>query len=111
MSVGASGPHLGGDPNCFHELLSRCTLAQRCLGVPLDAVWALCDVRDGYGDDLLGLRGQRAVGEDSLAEGIECCFDVGSEGSSFLRKLRGRRRVEQNLACFPPVVWCFRLLK
>jgi hypothetical protein len=62
MSVGASGPHLGGDPNCFHELLSRCTLAQRCLGVPLDAVWALCDVRDGYGDDLLGLRGQRAVG-------------------------------------------------
>jgi hypothetical protein len=94
MSVGASGPHLGGNPDCFHELLSRCTVAQRRLGVPLDAVWALCDVRDGYGDDLLGLRGQHAVGEDSLAEDIECCFDVGSEGSSFLRELPGSRRVD-----------------
>jgi hypothetical protein len=41
------------------------------------------------GDDLLGLRGQRAIGEDSLTEGIECCFDVGREGSPFLQKLRG----------------------
>jgi hypothetical protein len=91
MSVGAPSPHLGGDPNCFHELLWRCTVAQRRLGVPLDAVRALRDVRDCDGDDLLGLRGQRPVGEDSLAEGIECCFDVGSKGSSFLRKLTGSK--------------------
>jgi hypothetical protein len=57
----------------------------------------------GDGDDLLRLRGQRPVGEDSLAEGIECCFDVGSEGSSFLRKpngcveSRGHRATHQGL--------------
>jgi hypothetical protein len=88
MSVGAPSPHLGGDPNCFHELLWCRTVAQRRLGVPLDAVRALGDVRDRDGDDLLGLRGKRPLGEDSLAEGIECCFDVESEGSSFLRKSR-----------------------
>jgi hypothetical protein len=33
-------------------------------------------------------------GENPLAEGIECCFDVGSKGSSFLRKLTGSRRVD-----------------
>jgi hypothetical protein len=62
--------------------------------MPLDAVRVLRDVRDCDSDDLLGLRGQGPLGEDSLAEGIECCFDVGSEGSSFLRKLMGSRRVD-----------------
>ena len=64
MSVGASSPHLGGDPNCFHEFLWRCTVAQR-RRMPLDAVRALRDVRDCDGDDLLGLCGQGPVGEDS----------------------------------------------
>jgi hypothetical protein len=64
MSVGAPSLHLGGDPNCFHELLWRCTVAQRRLGVSLDAVWALRDVRDCDGDDLFGLRGQRPLGEE-----------------------------------------------
>jgi hypothetical protein len=88
MSVGAPSPHLGGDPNCFHELLWRCTVAQRRLGVPLDAVRALRDVRDCDGDDLLGLRGQRSLGEDSLAEGIECCFDVGARARRFCESSR-----------------------
>jgi hypothetical protein len=83
MSVGASGAHLGGDPNCFHELLSRCTVAQRRLGVPLDAVWALCDVRDGYGDDLLGLRGQRAVGEVYSCLVLSPTYIVGSLNSTW----------------------------
>jgi hypothetical protein len=62
--------------------------------MPIDAVRALRDVRDCDGDDLLGFRGQRPVGEDSLAEGIECCFDVGSKGSSFLRNLTGSKRID-----------------
>jgi hypothetical protein len=81
--------------------LWRCTVVQRRLCVPLDAIRALRDVRDCGGDNLLGLRGQRPVGEDSLAEGIECCFDVGSESSSFLRKLTGSSRVERICHIFP----------
>jgi hypothetical protein len=68
MSVGAPSPHLGGDPNCFHELLWRCTVAQRRFGMPFDAARALRDVRDRDGDDLLGLRGQGPVVQSALVE-------------------------------------------
>jgi hypothetical protein len=91
MIVGAPSPHLGGDPNCFHELLWGCTVPQCRLGMPLDAVRALGDVRDCDSDDVLDLRGQDPIGEDSLAEGIECCFDVGSEDSSCCERSREAR--------------------
>jgi hypothetical protein len=105
MSVGASSPHLGGHPNGFHELLWRCAVTQRRLGMSPNAVWALRYVRNCDSDDLFGLRRQCPIGEDSLAEGIECYFDVMSEGSSFLREFTGSRRISRIchvlLLCFP----------
>jgi hypothetical protein len=53
MSVGTSSSHLGGDPNGFHGLFWRDTVAQRRFGVSLDAVWALRDMRNCHGDELL----------------------------------------------------------
>src|ERR1035437_2026324 len=40
---------------------------------------ALGYVRDGDRDELLGLLGQRAVGEDGLAEALESVMDAGRQ--------------------------------
>jgi hypothetical protein len=59
VGEGATSSHLRGDPDRLHDLLGSVALADVQLGVALDAVWALGDVRDGYRDELLGLLGQR----------------------------------------------------
>jgi hypothetical protein len=74
-----SGSHLCGDPDRLHDLLRSIALSDGQLGVALDAVWALGHVRDGYRDQLLGLLGQRAVGEDGLAEALESVMDAGRQ--------------------------------
>ncbi len=45
MRIGSAGPHLGGDPNRFHELLFGRTGLQRLVSVPADAIGALCRPR------------------------------------------------------------------
>jgi len=45
MSVGASGAHFSRDPDRLDQLLLCRAMPQRCLGVTLDAVGALRDVR------------------------------------------------------------------
>lgn len=69
MRVGTARPHLRRYPDRLHQFLVGRTRAERRLGVPFDAVRTLRDVGDGDGDDLLRLRGKRAIGEDMLAEG------------------------------------------
>jgi hypothetical protein len=59
VGEGATSSHLRDDPDRLHDLLGSVALADVQLGVALDAVWALGDVRDGYRDELLGLLGQR----------------------------------------------------
>ena len=75
MRVSAAGAHLGRDPDRFHQFLRRRPRAQRRLGMAANAVGTLRGVRDGHGDELLGLLRQGAVGEDGLAEGLEGVVD------------------------------------
>lgn len=72
----APGAHLCGHPDRLHDLLGGVAFAQRQLGVASDAVRTLGHVRDGHRDELLGLLGQRAVGEDGFAEGLERVVDA-----------------------------------
>jgi hypothetical protein len=58
VGVSAAGPHLCGDPNGLHQLLWRGPVAQRGLGVTRDAIRALCDVGDGYSNQLFVLAGR-----------------------------------------------------
>jgi hypothetical protein len=53
MSIGSAGSHLGSDPDRFHQFLGRCSRAQRCLGVAIDAVRTMRHVGDGDRNDLL----------------------------------------------------------
>ena len=69
VSVGAAGAHLRCHPDGFHDLLRARSAPERRPGVAADAEWALRDVSHGDGDQLLGLRGQRAFGEYGFAEG------------------------------------------
>ena len=91
VCVGAARAHLGRDPDRLHQLPLVGTLAQRRLGMALDAVRALGDVGDGNGDQLLGLRVQRAVGEDLLAELLEGVVCARSELLAPLRDLGAGR--------------------
>ncbi len=92
--VGESTPgaHLRGHPDRLHDLLGGVALAHRQLGVAVDAVRALGHVRDGNGDELLGLLRQRAVGEDSLAEALERVVD-------------SRRQLLATLGCLDVAGW------
>jgi hypothetical protein len=71
VRVGASRPHLGGDPDGFHQLFARGAMAKGRFGVPPDAVGSLRDMGDRAGDQLLGLCRQRPFGEDLLAERLK----------------------------------------
>ena len=51
--IGAAGAHLGRDPDRFHQLLARGARTQGRLGMDLDVIGALRDVRDGDRDELL----------------------------------------------------------
>ena len=57
MREGAARPHLGGDPDRFHDLGRRSAVAGRGLGVALDAIGALGHMGDRDSDELLGLTG------------------------------------------------------
>ena len=92
VGEGTSGSHLRGHPDRLHDFRGGVALADGQIGVAVDAVRALGHVRDGYRDELLGFLGQRAVGEDGLAEALESVMDAG-------RQLLARR------ACSGVVGW------
>jgi hypothetical protein len=83
MRVSAACAHLGGDPNRFHHLLLCRTVVHRKLGVAANAVWTLGDVDHRDRDQLLGLDGQRALGEYPLAECLERGGDLRRELGPF----------------------------
>lgn len=84
MRVSAARAHFRGDPNRFHHLLLGRTVVHCKLGVAANAVRTLGDVGHRDRDQLLGLRGQRALGEYPLAESLERGGDLRRE----LRPLR-----------------------
>jgi hypothetical protein len=75
VGVGATGSHLGRDPHGFHDLLRSRALALGQLGVTGDAVRALCGVRHGDGDELLGDLVERTRREHRLAEAVPGLVD------------------------------------
>ena len=86
MRVGGAGPHLGGNPDRFHDLLFGRALLQCECGVATDAIRALRYVRHRDRDELLRFRWQRAVGKDLLAERSESGLDFRGQLPSFLRQ-------------------------
>ena len=68
---GAAGAHFGGDPDGLHDLLRIRTFPAGQLGVPLDAIGALRDVRNRNGDELFGLAIERTVCEHRAAKLLE----------------------------------------
>lgn len=86
MGIGTTGPHLGCDPNCLHQLLARGALEERGLGVSLDAVGTLRHMGHCNRNQLLGLRRQRAVGKHLAAEGLESFFGLRRKVSTLFGK-------------------------
>ena len=92
MRVRGAGAHFSGDPNRFHDFLLGGSLLQRELGVAADAIRTLRHVRDRYRDQLLGLRRQRAVRENLLAERAKRRQRVRGEGSALVLQFTGEGR-------------------
>lgn len=86
MGVGTAGAHFCGDPDCLHQFLFRGAMSQRGLGMALDAIRALGDMRDRDRDDLLHLCRQGAVCEDFLAERLESCLGIRGQFAALLRE-------------------------
>src|SRR5215204_2920898 len=63
--------------------------------MPLDAVRAPGDVRDGHGDQLLRLRRQCVVGKNLAPEGLERRMEVRSEFTALARPLGRGFRIER----------------
>lgn len=78
MCRGGAGPHLGRNPDRFHNLLSGRALQCRAFDVAANAVRALRHVR--HRNEFLALCGQRAIGKHVLAERLE-------GGENFRRKI------------------------
>ena len=55
MCGGSARPHLGRNPDRFHDLLPGRALQCRAFGVAADAVRALSDVRHSDRNEFLGL--------------------------------------------------------
>ena len=91
MGIGAAGAHLGRDPDRFHQLLARGARTQGRLGVALNAIGALRDMRDGDRDELLCLARKGAVREYLLAEGLERDMDVGRKPLADVGQFARRR--------------------
>jgi hypothetical protein len=58
MRIGAAGPHLGRNPDRFHNFLVRGSVPQCRFGMTANAVGTLSDVCHRNGDELLRLRRQ-----------------------------------------------------
>src|SRR5690606_26607007 len=117
MGVGAPRPHFGRHPDGFHDFRIGCARARCAFGVAFDAIGALGDVGHGHGDQLLGLRVQRAGSEHGPAEGLERGQGLGCEfgappgqfgggggirpgvGGAGLRGLGGKSMMDLRLGC------------
>jgi len=87
MGRGTICAHLGTDPNCLHELCLAGLVAQRRLGMALEAIGALGDRGDRHDDQLLGLLIQCAIGKDGLTENLERFRRLGRQVSAVLSQI------------------------
>jgi hypothetical protein len=71
VSVGTTGTHLVGDPDCLHDLLVARTHASNSFRVAGDAVRALRDVGHRDGNQLPSFFRKCACSEDGPAEPLE----------------------------------------
>lgn len=102
MRVGAASAHFGCHPDRLHDLLVARTLALGGARVALDAVRALRGMRHGDGNELLGDRGQRAVGENRPTETLESFVGFGSKLLSPRGELRRTRRKQLSVMFTSP---------
>ena len=72
VRIGCANPHLGCNPDRFHDLLGRGALLRRLLRMTLDAIRTLGGMRDGDGDELLLASSQCTLGKHAAAEVPEC---------------------------------------
>lgn len=90
MSIGASGAHFRGNPNCLHQFLLQGAMPQRRLCMALDAIRTLSDMRDRNSDDLLHSCRKRAIGENFPTERLKGLLCVWGQFATLLRKLSCR---------------------
>ncbi len=89
----ATRSHLGGNPNCFHDLLFGGAFLQSEIGVAADSIGTLGDLRHRDRDEFLEFRWQRAIGKYPLAERPEGAVDCRRRFSTFLRQISGNSGV------------------
>jgi hypothetical protein len=75
----SASAHLSVDPDRFHDLFVRRAFVPSNPGVTVNAVWALGDVSDGDGDQLLRHFGQRSATEDRSTECFKRIIDFRCE--------------------------------
>jgi hypothetical protein len=85
--------HFGRHPNGFHNLAVGRTSVKRTLGVPLDAVRALRDVRNCNGDQLLSFLVNLAIGKNGCTKGLEGVRGLWRQIVTLSCKIATRRRV------------------
>ena len=84
MGISRPGPHLGRDPNRFHQFLARSSMTKGCFRMPADAIGALGNMGHRNGNELLGLGRQSSVRKDLAAKLLEGLFCLGRKGAPFL---------------------------
>ena len=92
-NLATAGTHLGRDPDGFHDLLCRRSLMEGGAGVAADAVWTLRHVCHGHRDQLLGPRGDCALGEYTPAERPKGLRGTGGKALALLRHFSGSLRI------------------
>ncbi len=115
MGVSAAGPHLRRHPDRFHQFFAGCSMPERCLRMAPDAVGALRYMRNRDGNQLLGLRRQRTIGENLLAERLEGLLRLGGKRPAFLGKFVGGGWIKSghwdtHLSCTMPKGACPQML-
>src|SRR6185312_792979 len=92
MCIGATGPHFGGYPDSFHDLLFTCSFPQGLRGMTAYAIGTLGYVRYGYGKQLFCVLRQRAFFKNGFADiAPGFCYSGSQRCSHFGNFLRGFR--------------------
>src|SRR3546814_12400954 len=104
MCVSASRPHLCIHSDGFHDFLLFGALFYGKLGMALDAIRALGNMRHSHSNKLLGFLRQGAFGEYGRAKGLECSLYLGCQFSPLLGKLFGHNGVYRLIYAVSPEV-------
>src|SRR3546814_16784058 len=89
MGVSAARPHLGSHPDGFHDFLLFVALFYGKLGMALDAIREMGNMRHSNSNKLLGLLRQGVFGEFGTAKGLSCSLYFGCKLSPLVWKSVG----------------------